>query len=355
MHIPGLKNFGLRKEVYIMVENLSDLLTSGMSIITVLDSIASEVRTTRLRKRIYSISKQVQSGSTLASAFAKEDLLPPRMITLIRIGEKTGKLSENLKVLVLQNQKDEMFRSKVRSSLLYTTIIMVLTVLIGGGTAWYVLPKLTLAFEQFDVVLPLPTRIMLWFGTILSRFGYIIMPLVALILINVFYFLFSFPRTKFIGHRILFHVPLIKTLIRDVEIARFGFILGTMVQAGVPIVPALEALIDTTTYKNYQALYSYLAKSIGQGKSFRQCFHEYPGIDKLFPNTVTALIMAGELSGNLDKQLLHIGERYERFVDEVARNLPIIIEPILIVGVGIAVAFLGVSIIYPIYQLADSI
>ncbi|MFA6028029.1 MAG: type II secretion system F family protein [Patescibacteria group bacterium] len=254
---------GLRKQVYDFLENFTALLSSGMNISEALGSISSDTKSKRMKRIINDIKDDVDNGVAFSQAILTWEFLPDRMVSLIKLGELSGKLADNLGVIVTQNEKDMVFRSKVRSSLIYSLIVLTLAIVVGAFTAWFVLPKMTEAFISFGAELPLITRIMIQIGKVLGDFGYIIVPFFFLFVASMTYFLFSFPKTKFIGHSLLFHIPFVKTLIRESETARFGFLLGTMLNAGLPVVESLNAMPGTTTFRNYREFLCFSTRQCG--------------------------------------------------------------------------------------------
>jgi len=351
--VPFFLKFGLKKEVYFFIENLSVLLSAGMNISLSVRSIQEETDSRRMRKILADIADKVESGSPLHDALEQSGVFSQRILSLIRVGEQSGRLVENLEVVVLQNEKETLFRSKVRSSLMYAVIVFTLAIVIGVGTAWFVLPKLALFFSELDAELPIITRWLIILGQILSQYGAFIIPLFALFVISAFYFLFSFPKTKFIGHSILFRLPIVNNLIKQVEISRFGYLLGTMLESGMSAIDAIAALKSTTTFKNYQKFYIYLKEKVETGNSLESSFKAYPKINKLFPSSSRQMMAAAEKSGKLSEILLKIGKAFEQKTEATARNLPIILEPVLLIIIGLAVALLALGIILPIYNLSN--
>ncbi|NQV00822.1 MAG: type II secretion system F family protein [Parcubacteria group bacterium] len=347
--------FGLKKEIYFFIENLSTLLSAGMNISSAVRSIQEEADSRRIRKILKGVADDLDGGSSLYNSLEQTGVLSQRILSLIKVGEQSGRLAENLEVIVLQNEKETLFRSKVRSSLMYAVIVFTLAIVIGIGTAWFVLPKLASFFNDLDAELPIITRWLIGIGEFLSQYGIFIIPLFALFVLSAFYFLFSFPKTKFIGHAILFHLPVVKKLIKQVEIARFGHLLGTMFESGMSVVDAISALKGTTTFKNYQKFYIYLREKVETGNSLQKSFNDYPNIQKLFPSSVRQMIAAAEKSGKLSEILIKIGKIFEQKTEATARNLPIILEPILLIIIGLAVALLALGVIMPIYNLSNII
>jgi len=185
----------------------------------------------------------------------------------------------------------------------------------------------------------------------LQNYGYVFVPLFFITFAVLFYFLFSFPKTKFVGHTILFRVPIIKKLILESEIARFGFLSGTMLRAGMPLHTVFDLLPNITTFKNYQDLYRYMAVKIKEGLTFQKMFPEYGNLGNIMPTPVRQMIVASEKSGTLSETLLKIGTMYESKVETTSRNIPAFLEPALLVVIGCVVGILAVGILMPVYKL----
>lgn len=348
------RTFGLKSEIGFFVENLSALLSAGVNVSEVLVSLQEEMASGRMRRILSEIEEEIEGGSSLSKALEKAKILPPHTLSLIRLGEQSGRLSENLKVVVLQNEKEASFRSEIRSSLMYAVIVFTLTIVLGAGISLFTLPKLGSFFEGFDVELPLATRILIAFGQFLGSYGFVAIPFFLLVVGIAFYFLFSFPKTKFVGHNLLFRTPIVKKLIKQVEIARFGFLLGTMLEAGMSVTEALKSLQSTTTFLNYQKFYIHLTEKVQEGNSLKQSFASYPRSKKLFPASARQMITASERAGALPETLLKIGSIFEKKTETTAKNLPIVLEPLLLLVVGAGVALLALGVILPIYGLAGT-
>lgn len=346
---------GLKNEIYFFIENLSMLLEAGMDISAALNSLSQESSSGRMKKIIEKIKNNVELGESLASSIAKEKILPDHMLAFIRLGEKSGKLVENLKILVIQNDKEVAFRSKTKSALIYAVVIFVLTTVVAAGTGWYTLPRIAEVYSQINAELPFLTKVVIGFGNFLGQYGYIFIPLIFLLFASAFYFLFSFPKTKFIGHIFLMKIPVIKNLIQHVEIARFSYLLGNMLDAGLPISETLEAAPGITTFNNYKRFYQYLGQQVNKGESIQKSFLAYKNINKLFSSSSLQMLMAAEKSGSLPQTLLRLGQMHEKKADNLANNLPVLLEPIILLIVGIGVALFVLATILPIYNFTKVI
>ena len=343
--------FGLGKERDYFVENLSMLISGGLPIMNALGAIAEELRSRRMKNVIASIKLDIESGSPLWRTLENTNLFPEHAISLIRLGEESGKLTENLKVVAIEQEKDRAFKSKLRSAMMYPVFVLSLTIIIGIGIAWFILPKLALVFAQLKIKLPLITKILIETGTFLGNYGEYVVPSAIVGMATLFFFVFSFSKTKFIGQCILFSLPGIKGFIKEVEVARLGYVLGTLLEAGLPITHALDALASATEITQYRKLYIHLRDSVEDGNSFQKSFAAFKNTKHLIPAPIQQLIVAGEQSGSLAETLLKIGQTFETKADTTTKNLTVILEPILLVIVWLGVVAVALAVILPIYNL----
>lgn len=327
------------------------LVAAGMPIDDTLDAIYKEVRSTRMKNIITSIREDIEAGSTIWSAFEKTGLFPEHSISLIRLGESSGKLMENLKVISTEQQKDREFRSKIRSAVMYPVFVMSLTAIIGVGISWFILPKLSNVFVQMKIELPLITRALIGAGSFLGEYGQIVIPSVIALLVVIFFFIFMFSKTKFIGQYLILLLPGISSLTREVEIARFGYLLGTLLKAGLPITQALDSLANSSEIAQYKKFYTHIKNSVEDGNSLQKSFSLYKNSGKLIPIPIQHLILVGEQSGSLADVFIRIGETFESKADISTKNLAVILEPVLLIIVWLGVVAVALAVILPIYSL----
>lgn len=333
------------------LENLSMLVGSGMGISEALVGTRAGISSPTMLRIVDKIIVDTDAGMPLWVALEEARLFPSHAISLIKIGEETGRLNENLKVIGLEQEKDRLFKSKIRSAMVYPIFVLSLTVIIGMGIAWFILPKLATVFGQMRLQLPLVTRILLSSGVFLNLHGAIVVPVAsvgAAILIYVFFF---WSKTRFLGRKLLFGLPGIRKLIMEIELSRFGFLLGTMLDAGLPISQALASLSNATPFPAYQNFYSHLESSIVEGESFAKVFASYKKLKKLVPLPVQQLVVSAEKSGSLAATLQKIGATYEAKTDVTTKNLSVILEPIMLVIVWVGVVSVALAVILPIYSL----
>jgi type IV pilus assembly protein PilC len=347
--------FGMKSRAYEFLENLSYFLSAGLSVSDSLVSLEEETKSWRMKKVVGRIRRDIQEGISLSDSFEAQKFFDQSVIEIIRAGEISGKLVDNLKLVIILNDSDKKLKSKLSSSLLYGTIIIVLTIIVGTGTAWFTLPQIAKVYSSMGAELPFLTRVMIKFGFFIETYGYIVIPLFLTIIAMLLYFFFSFPKTKFIGHFLLFHFPFVKRLIKESEITRFGYLLGNISKAGIPINRTLSIMPGITTFNNYKKLYKHLSEKVSEGISLSESLKSYKNVRNLIPFSVLQMISSAEKSGKLSETFFRISDLYELKLENTSRNLPIIIEPILLIIVGLGVGIFVLATILPIYNLGNII
>lgn len=345
----------LSKERDYFVENLSLLVSSGMSLAEAVDAIRQDVKSKEFAKILKQVSENVGDGMSLWQALGRTNVFDSHAISLVRIGEESGKLAENLKVIAFQENKNRIFKSKIRSALLYPLFVISVTVVVGIGIAWFILPKLALIFDQLRVTLPLVTRLLVDFGVFMGKYGYFLIPLFFVLLVSLIYVLFIGKKTRHIGQDLLFMLPGVRTLVQELELSRFGYLLGTLLEAGLPLMQALDSIAEASTFLSYKKFYSGIRDTIEEGNSFEKSFSLYRRSKEYIPIPLQQMIVAGEQSGKLSEALLTIGANFESKSEITSKNLAVILEPILLVIVWVGVVFVALAVILPIYSLIGSI
>lgn len=343
--------WGIGKEKEYFLENLSALLSSGMPMIEAMGAIREEIKSRKLKKIISEMIENLKSGFSFSQVIENSGIFSAHVASLIKIGERSGKLVDNLKILAVEQKKETALKSKIRSATMYPAFVLSLTLIVGIGIAWFILPKLALVFSQLKISLPLITRVLISSGLFLSKSGIYAIPVFFVLVFLIFYFIFGFSRTKFLGEAVLFNLPGIKNLLKETELARFGYLFGTLLSSGLSPTESLDAIADTTPFKRYRKLYLHLKENILDGHSMKRSFASYKKSTKLIPAPVISLIVAGEQSGTLSQTLLKIAEDYESKTDTTTKDLTVILEPILLVIVWLGVVGVALAVILPIYSL----
>ena len=345
----------MAKDKDYLIENLAMLIDSGMDILSSLKVIQQEVQGNKLKKKLQLLVDDVEAGFPLWRAMDKAKIVSTANIALIHIGEDSAQLAKNLDLIAVQHQKRRGLESKLRSALMYPVLILCLTLFIGISISWFILPKLARVFIDLKIELPLMTRILLGIGEILEKYGIFLVPGFGALLFGCMYMLFVHPKTRFIGQKFLFAVPVLKQVLVEIEVARFGQVLGTLLQSGLPIVAAMNSIIEATNLVAYKKLYTDMRDSIVEGDSFKSSFERIKNVKRYIPLFIQQIIIAGERSGNLSNALLKIGQIYEEKTEETTRNLTVLMEPIMLIIIWLGVIGAAMAVVMPIYNLIGNL
>jgi type II secretory pathway component PulF len=348
-------SFGGGEEKDYFIENLSMLIDAGVGIATALDSIKQEIRSRSIRYTMDFLKEEVESGSQLWRALERAKILPESMVYLVRTGEESGKLPQNLRVIVRQQQKERAFRSKIKSAMIYPIIVISLTFVVATGVTWFILPRLALSFSKMRIKLPGITVAMIKVGEFMDKYGSVAVPVFLVGVFIFIFFVFIYKRTRFIGQTVLFKLPGVKQLMQEVELARMGFVMGNLLEAGLPIINTINSLMESSSFYVYTSFYSYLRDRLDVGDSFQKIFKSYKNVHAIIPAPIQQLIIAGEQSGQLPDVFKKIGEAFEEKSEVSTKNLSVIIEPIFLIIIAIGVLVVALAIILPIYSLIGSV
>jgi len=340
--------FGSEKDYF--AENLSMLLSAGIGVSAAISIMSESASGSHYKKILKKINIELDEGSPLWKALDRRGIFNNSYLFMIKVGENSGRLSENLDIVAKQQGKNKLFHSKLVSALIYPAIVLCLTLVIGIAVIWFVVPKMAQIFGNMRMDLPLPTKIMISIGDFVTNNPSLILASVIGFVISII-LIFFVPVTKRVGQAIVFRMPRLKNLLKEVEVARFGYILHSFSKAGIPLTESLSSLEQSTDLRPYKKFYKYLFNSVNDGNSLEKSFKNYKNIKRLLPVNVQQMIIAGERSGKFNDVLKKISILYEEKIDITSKNLSVILEPILLFVVWVGVLFLAVAIIMPIYGL----
>ncbi|KKR81117.1 MAG: Type II secretion system protein [Candidatus Daviesbacteria bacterium GW2011_GWA1_41_61] len=333
--------------------HLGVMLRSGIPLAEAISTLEEQTKGKSFQEVLHQILQQINNGQTLAKALSLyPHVFDSLYINLIEIGEKSGKLEENLDYLALHLSKNYEFRKKIQGAMLYPAIVLLSTLIIGLGLSFFVLPKLVDLFASLDVTLPLSTRILLFAAGTMKNYGVFIgLALTALFLLTSF--LLQLPKIKPLWHVFLLKIPLFGGLLQNVELSTICRNLGIMLKSGLPITTTLEAESKALTNLVYREYLQNLLKSVDKGKTMEETLSAQKF--SLIPHYMIKMIGVGEKTGKLEDTFIYLGDFFEEEVDNTTKNLANILEPVLLIIIGLVVAFVALAIISPIYELTGSI
>lgn len=335
----------------IFARNLSLMLKSGLTLTEAIE-ITHQQATGKLKKVLVGVFSSIKSGQSLADSFNRYPRVFSNMfIDVTRAGELSGNLEGNLSNIADHLEKEKDLISKIRGAIFYPVMVFIAAFGLGLAMAFFVLPKITPLFEGLKTELPITTRALIWISGMIRDHGTILL----VSLIGIVIILIWLVRRKFsqpFTHWLLLNIPLIKKIVCYTNLARFCRILSTLLKSGLNIDEAMEITKKTLGNIYYQRSLNYVSRQVSRGNKLASSLERSP---KLYPLLTTRMIRVGEKSGNLDETLSYLADFYDTEVNNLTKSLSTIIEPILLIVIGLAVAFLALSIITPIYQITGNV
>lgn len=328
------------------------MLRAGLDVKQALAALSQQTRNKAFKAALESVEQSIDRGSTLADSMAAfPQAFTSIFVSFVRVGETTGRLQESLTVLAVQLQKEYDLRRAVRGGLMYPAVILTALVAVAFAMLVFVVPKLADVFEGFNVELPLTTRILIAAGDFFASYWYIVILGMVAGAIGAWSLMRVKAVKEYLQHFLLF-TPIIASIVQQVNLARFTRNLSSLLKSGVAFVEALDILGTNTPHASYAKVFSAAKEHVKQGKLLSDFLSGYT---RLFPPIVVNVIKVGEETGALDEVLQEIALFYESEVDQMMKNLTSIMEPILMIAIGLAVGGLAVSVISPIYNLVNVI
>jgi type IV pilus assembly protein PilC len=334
----------------IFARHLAVMIGAGLSINRALEALASQTKNKYFSKIITEISQNVQKGQTLAESLNKyPKVFSELFINMVKVGETTGELEDVLKNLAHQLEKEHELVSKVRSAMIYPAVIIVAMILIGALMMTVVVPKLTVVFKEMNTDLPVTTQFIIALSDFLSQHW----------LLGIFFAIFIFIAIRFslktkhgkmTFDLILLKFPIFGDISKKVNAARLARTLGSLIESSVPIVQGLQIVSGTMSNYYFRESLSLAAEDVQKGNPLSKILKTYPN---LYPPTVNQMIEVGEETGTLGDILTKLADFYEEEVSNITKGLSAIIEPILMVVIGVAVGFFAVSMIQPMYSIMN--
>lgn len=337
-----------------VIESLSMLLLAGVTVGEAIDSIAGEIPQKGAREAMMEMRNDIDEGVPFAQALERTGLFAPSVITLIEVGESTGKLPENLKVVAEQMHKNNVMNAKIKSAMLYPGFLVGLLFVVGTGIGVFLLPKLLSIITGLQIEVGLMTKILIVVGTFFGKYGLILAALTVVMVICISILIKKSKTARHVAEVVLYRIPGVKKLLFETEISRFGFVLGTLLEAGLPVVTALQSLAASMATRRYSNFAAEVAQRVDEGDSFDKILSD-KRYKKLMPGTITQIVVSAEKSGNLSTSLLKVGQNYEDKADLTAHNLETLLEPIVLVLIAVAVLFVAMAVFLPIYSLIGNL
>ncbi|NQT75694.1 MAG: type II secretion system F family protein [Candidatus Omnitrophica bacterium] len=339
------------KSLVVFTRQLSTLIAAGLPLVKALRTLHDQLEPGALKDIIKGIAGEVESGTNFSEALSRfPKVFPEFYINMIKAGELGGMLQGILKRLSEFLDKSQKLRDRVKSALMYPAFVLMVAVLILIMLMMFVIPTFTSMFSELGGALPLPTKILIVTSDVIRKAWYLL-PIIPILLVLLYKLLIRNPDRKIFVDKIKLHIPVVGHLIHQISVARFSRTLGTLLSSGVPILNALETVKDIIGNEFIGRAVLQVRDSIKEGEGVSGPMEA----SKAFPPLVVKMINIGEETGQLDKMLIQIADNFEEEVDVAIGGLTSLLEPILIVLMGLVVGFIVVSMFMPLFSLANLI
>lgn len=335
------------KDVTIFSRQLASFVKSGVPILRGLSIISEQSENPAFQKILDNIHSEIKEGESFSETLKRHPkIFPPIYIAMVNSGESSGNLQEVLLRIADHRQKQEAIIARVRSALAYP----ILMTLVGGGTIFFmltfVMPRLMRIFTRIDQELPAPTQFLIGLSTALQH-GWVWL---LLGLFGIVVLIKQGAKTKaqkaFMS-RLKLKVPIFGTFVYKSQLAQFSRTLELLIQSSIPILKAIKIAIPVLNNSVIQDELAKSCKDLEEGSSFGKSLAQ----SKIFPKFMTSLIIVGEESGKMDEALGEIASTYERDTDEAVKVMTSLMEPILILVMGLIVGFIVVAMLLPIFEI----
>lgn len=332
-----------------LLGNLSTMISAGIPILETIDSLLEDSRG-NAKKVLEIIREDMIQGRHLYSSFAKfPNIFDKVTVNVLRASEEAGTLDITLKDLKAQIQKEMEFNDKVKAAMIYPVVIIVVFLGVLLLILTVVIPKISTVFSRLNVNLPLPTRFLIFLSN--GLLDYTLPVIVGLVVIGTILYLF-FKAQKRLILNVFYSLPVISTLVKEIDLARFSRSMFLLLTSGITITNALELAEEVVKRKDIASAIKYAKETVLGGKNLSQGFKEQK---KVFSSILVKMIEAGEKTGTLDKSMSDISEQQDYRVTNSLKALTTLLEPIMLVAVGILVGGVMMSIIAPIYGLIGQV
>lgn len=338
-----------RKDVVVFAREMSVMVSANLPIVPALRIISQQVEKPVFKEIISEVAEEVEGGSKLSQALEKHDqVFSNFFVSMIKSGETSGKLDEVLQYLADQEEKDYDLVSKIKGAMIYPTVIVSGMIVMGVAMMIFVIPKLTEMLISAGATLPFTTRALIFMSNTLRSSWW----LIVLILVGLFFvgrFLLKQEKWKVIWDATKTKLPIFGVLFQKIYVVRFSRSLATLVMGGLPLTAALKIVSEIVGNKAYQKIIDQTIKEVEDGNSIAFVFNQ----SKLFPKLVSQMLAVGEKTGRIDEILKKVADFYQREIENMVANLTSLIEPIIMVIIGVAVGLMVSAIMLPMYQLAN--
>jgi len=337
-----------RQDIVLFSRQLSIMFKSKVPLVESLNVLSSQTRNLDLKERILDLSGEVEGGTSFSGALSRHpEIFSSFYISMVKAGEISGTLSESLEYLADHLEREYHLTSKIRGALLYPALIVVVVLLVITMMIFFVIPNLSEVLIGSGSELPTATKIVINSAAFLREFGWVLGLVILLVIFAAFRYYRSQKGKKFFDGLFL-KIPVIGPFLKTINLALFAENLSTLISGGLPIASALQTVGEIVGNSRYKEVIFEARDRVRKGETISSVLSAAP---EVFPPVFVQMTLVGERTGTLDSTLMNIVNFYKKEIDRTIDNLLSILEPLLIVILGVVVAGLMLAILLPLYQM----
>ena len=347
--IPGFGDKVTTKDISLATRQLATMIDAGLPIVQCLDILAQQSESKLLCKTVTTVKKDVEGGSTLADALRKHPkIFDDLYVNMVEAGEAGGILNTILNRIALFIEKANRLKKKVKGAMIYPCAIVCVAVIVVAVLMIFVIPVFAELYGGMGKALPLPTQICIDISNWFVAYWYILVAAVVGIFMSLSFY-YKTPSGRMNIDSLMLRMPIIGDLLRKVAVARFSQNMSLLLSSGVPILDGLAITGKTAGNKVVEKAILDSRISISQGKTVAEPLRD----SKIFPPLVCQMVAVGESTGGLDTMLKKVAELYEEEVDDAVANLTAMMEPMIMVVLGVVLGGLVIAMYLPIFQMGS--
>ena len=349
--LPGFGSGVSDKDLVVFTRQFSTMIDAGLPLVQCLEILSGQTENKILSSAIVQLRSDVESGSTYAEALKKHPKIFNNLYcSLVQAGEAGGLLDTILNRLAKHIEKTLILKKKIKSAMVYPAVIMAVAFIVVFVLMVWVIPVFTQMFMDFGGTLPVPTQVVVIVSDFMQAYWYLVggIPVALIIGLKQWH---TRPSGALVLDRILLQIPVIGDLIRKAAVATFTRTLGTLISSGVPILDGLAIVSKVAGNVVIENAIMSARQSISEGKTVSEPLAQ----SKVFPPMVTQMIAVGETTGALDAMLEKIADFYDAEVDAGVDTLTSLLEPALMVFLGVVIGFIVIAMYLPIFKMASAI
>lgn len=347
---PRFLRFPTREQI-LFAKRIAMMLRAGVPLFEAVEMLRAQAQSASARYVWAGLAASLERGSTFAAAMAELNLFNPVIVSMVRVGESSGLLYENLLYCAEELRRAHQLKRKVLGALIYPAVVSVATIGMALSITLYIFPKIAPIFHSFKHSLPLSTRMVIALSQFLLHNGWYVLALVIIVGATAVYAR-RLERVRSAYEIIVLHTPIFGILARTYHLATIARTLGMLLAGATPVVIALEITAGSITNTRYRRVLLSAMQELERGATLTEALGAYAS---LFPSLFIHMIAAGERAGDLSGALLYVAELYEADLAEQTSRMTELLEPVLMIAMGIIVGFLAISIITPIYGITQDL